>query len=275
MRKLCTRGILNRRKSLNMNFKNQVVIVSGSSSGIGAAAAIEFARAGAKVVINFSKSASSAAKVRDKCIEAGGEAISIKADVSKNTECLSLIEKTKKKWDSIDILVNNAGTTKFVKHSDLDGLNSEDFHNMYGLNTVGPFQLIRAARPFLRQSSNGAIVNMSSVAGLRAYGSSVAYAASKAALNSLTLSLARALGPEGIRVNSVCPGFVETDWFHKTHEKEKVEKMVRTQIETTPLQRSGTAEDITGAILFFASDWSKHITGQMLAVDAGLLLGKI
>ncbi len=258
-----------------MDFSEQVAIVTGSSSGIGEAAAVGFARGGGRVVVNFSKNEDGANRVVQQCLSAGGEAIGVKADVSEDDQCNELVAKALEKWGRIDILVNNAGKTKFAKHSDLDALDKDDFESIFSLNTIGPFQMIRAARKALGQSSNGSIVNMSSVAGLRAYGSSVAYAASKAALNSITLSLARALGPEGIRVNSVCPGFVGTDWFYRTHEKEVVERLIEKQKEITPLRRAGQADDIRGAILFFASSWSKHITGQMLAVDAGMLLGKM
>ena len=258
-----------------MEFKDQVAIVTGSSSGIGEAAAVGFAKGGGRVVINYSKNEQGALSVVDKCISSGGDAIAIQADVSIDSHCREVVDQAKKKWGTVDILVNNAGRTKFVKHNDLDGLNKDDFEEIYALNTIAPFQMIRAARESLKVSNNGAVVNMSSIAGLRAYGSSVAYAASKAALNSLTLSLARALGPEGIRVNSVCPGFVGTDWFYKAYGKETVDRLIEKQINETPLGRAGKAEDITGAILFFASSWSTHITGQMLAVDAGMILGKI
>ncbi len=257
-----------------MDFNKQVVIVTGSSSGIGAAAAIGFAQGGGRLVVNYSKNNEGADRVVEKCISAGGEAISIKADVSVDVQCNELVNRALDKWGCVDILVNNAGRTKFAKHSDLDALDKDDFESIFSLNTIGPFQMIRAARKALRESENGAIVNISSVAGLRAFGSSVAYAASKAALNSMTLSLARALGPEGIRVNSVCPGFVGTDWFYRDHKREIVEEMIEKQKEITPLKRAGQADDIQGAILFFASSWSQHITGQMLAVDAGMLLGK-
>ena len=258
-----------------MDFKDQVAIVTGSSSGIGEAAAVGFAKGGGRVVVNFSKNEEGAQNVVEKCKLAGSDAIAVKADVSIDSHCEHIVNQAKSKWGRIDILVNNAGRTKFVKHSDLGGLTKDDFENIYALNTIAPFQMIRAARDSLGKSENGAVVNMSSIAGLRAYGSSVAYAASKAALNSLTLSLARALGPESIRVNSVCPGFVGTDWFYKTQGKETFERLVEKQKEETPLRRAGRADDITGAVLFFSSAWSKHITGQMLAVDAGMTLGKL
>ena len=187
-----------------MDFSDQVAIITGSSSGIGAEAAIAMARGGAKVVVNYSKSNEAANAVVAACKEAGGQAIAVGADVSDDAACRTLVEAAMDKWGRLDILVNNAGTTKFMDHANLEGLDKTDFETIYALNTIAPYQMVRAARPHLKNCGAGSVVNISSVAGVRGVGSSVAYVASKGALNSMTLALARALGEDNIRVNAVC-----------------------------------------------------------------------
>ncbi|MCH1568521.1 MAG: glucose 1-dehydrogenase [Alphaproteobacteria bacterium] len=256
-----------------MDFSNQVAIVTGSSAGIGEAAAIGMAEGGAKLVINYSKNAEAADKVVAACEAAGGEAIAVSADVSEDANCKKLVEAAMDKWGRLDILVNNAGTTKFMNHDDLEGLDAADFEQIYALNLVGPYQMIKHARPHLAKADAPSVVNISSVAGVRGIGSSVAYVASKGALNSMTLALARSLGPENIRVNAVCPGFVGTDWFRNAFGDEVFEAISDAQRNTTPMGRAGSPDDVKGPILFFANRASAHVTGQLLTVDAGMLLG--
>ena len=256
-----------------MDFSNQVAIVTGSSAGIGEAAAIGMAEGGAKLVINYSKSAEAADKVVAACKAASGDAIAVQADVSDDANCKTLVEAAMDKWGRLDILVNNAGTTKFMDHDNLDGLDAADFEQIYALNLVGPYQMIKHARPHLAKADAPSIVNISSVAGVRGIGSSLAYVASKGALNSTTLALARSLGPENIRVNAVCPGFVGTDWFRNAFGDDVFEQIAEGQRKGTPMGRAGGPDDIKGPILFFASRASAHVTGQLLVVDAGMLLG--
>ena len=256
-----------------MNFSDQVAIVTGSSSGIGQAAAIGMAEGGAKLVINYSKNAEAAEAVVASCKAAGGDAIAVQADVSKDANCKTLVEAAMDKWGRLDILVNNAGTTKFMNHDNLEGLDAADFEQVYALNLIGPYQMIKHARPFLKQADSPSVVNISSIAGVRGIGSSIAYVASKGALNSATLALARSLGPENIRVNAVCPGFVGTDWFRNAFGDEVFEKISNAQKQTTPMGRAGGPDDIKGPILFFANRMSAHVTGQLMVADAGLLLG--
>jgi 3-oxoacyl-[acyl-carrier protein] reductase len=256
-----------------MNFSDQVAIVTGSSSGIGQAAAIGMAEGGAKLVINYSKNAEAAEAVVAACKAAGGDAIAVQADVSKDANCKTLVEAAMDKWGRLDILVNNAGTTKFMNHDNLEGLDAADFEQVYALNLIGPYQMIKHARPFLKQADSPSVVNISSIAGVRGIGSSIAYVASKGALNSATLALARSLGPENIRVNAVCPGFVGTDWFRNAFGDEVFEKIFAAQKLNTPMARAGGPEDIKGPILFFANRMSAHVTGQLMVADAGLLLG--
>lgn len=256
-----------------MNFSEQVAIITGSSSGIGEAAAIGVAEGGGKVVINYSKNADAAEKVVAACKAAGGEAIAVKADVSDDAQSKTLVEAAMDEWGRLDILVNNAGTTKFMDHDNLDGLDAADFEEIYALNLIGPYQMIKHARPHLSKADAPSVVNISSVAGVRGIGSSIAYVASKGALNSATLALARSLGPDNIRVNAVCPGFVGTDWFRNAFGDEMFEKIAEAQRQGTPMERAGSPADVKGPILFFASCMSAHVTGQLMVVDAGMLLG--
>ena len=185
----------------------------------------------------------------------------------------AVIDRAFSEFGAINVLINNAGRTKFADHSKLDALQRDDFENIFALNLNSNYELIKHARPHLAKNKKSSIVNISSVAGLRGLGSSVAYAASKGALNSMTLALSRSLGPDGIRVNAVCPGFVATDWWKNSLGDEKFKKAIIAYEKTNPLGEAPTAEDIIGSILFFASDLSNHVTGQLLAVDGGLLIG--
>ncbi len=253
-----------------MSFEGKVAIVTGSSSGIGEATALQLARGGAKVVINYSKSEDEARAVEAKAKDAGADVLCIQADVSDDGECRKLAQAAIDAWGRIDILVNNAGRTKFANHADLDALDAEDFLGIYKLNVVGPYQMIRACLPSLKKH-NGAVVNVSSIAGVKAIGSSVAYAASKGALNNMTVSLARALAPE-VRVNAVCPGFVGTPWFQKTFGDEMYNTIVERISAAVPLKKAGTPDSVAEVICFLASSASSFVSGETMLVDAGLHL---
>src|SRR5581483_5584488 len=181
--------------------QRQVYVVTGSSSGVGAATARALASRGAGVVINFSKQSAPAEDVAQACTAAGGDAVVVRGDVADDGDCRRLASAALQRWGRIDGLVNNAGTTKFAAMGDLDALSADDFQRIYAVNLVGAYQMVRACTPGLR-AARGAVVNVSSIAGSMGIGSSHAYAASKGALNALTLALARALGPD-IRVNAV------------------------------------------------------------------------
>src|ERR1700735_842736 len=183
-------------------------VITGSASGLGAATAAILAKGGARLIINYASSQKEAEQTADLCRSAGAEVVVVQGDVSRDEDCRK-IAAAAAPWGRLDILVNNAGATKHVPHGKLDGLSSEDFQRLFGVNTIGPFQLVRAARSLLEAGAKAsgrasAVVNVSSVAGISGIGSSVAYAASKGALNTMTYSLARALAPL-IRVNTVCP----------------------------------------------------------------------
>ena len=253
-----------------MNVQDTVSIVTGSSSGVGAAMAKMLVVKRGKVVINFSRSIDAAKKVVEECESLGGEVLLFQADVSKDDDCLRMVDETLEKWGRLDVLVNNAGTTKFVQHPDLDGLSSEDFQHIYGVNVIGPFQMVRAAHDALKASGNGSIVNVASIAGVKGVGSSIAYAASKGALITMGKSLARIMGPE-VRVNTVCPGFITGDWLAEGMGKETYEAS-KTFLETkTPLQTTCTPETVAESIMHFIEGHSV-VTGQHIVLDGGHLL---
>ncbi|ABS64224.1 short-chain dehydrogenase/reductase SDR [Parvibaculum lavamentivorans DS-1] len=252
--------------------KNKVAIVTGSATGLGAAVALQLADKGCNVVINYTKSETEAKETLAACQEKGVEAILAQGDVGEDADCRRIVDETVKKWGRVDVLVNNAGGTKFANHAELDELNAEDFLWIYKVNVVGAYQMIRACAPHMKEAGKGSVVNVSSIAGVTGIGSSVAYAASKGALNTMTLSLARSLAPK-IRVNAVCPGFIGTRWFSDRFGSQTFEGIKRQQEESTPLQRAGTPEDIATAVVFFCGEGSDHITGETLITDAGMHLG--
>lgn len=254
-----------------MDMKDRVVIVTGSAAGIGAAAARMLAKAGARVVINYTKSEADAKAVEAECRALGADTLLVKANVAADADCRRMADAAMAKWGRLDGLMNNAGQSKFVNHPDLDGLDAADFQAIYGVNVVGAFQMVRACAPHMRKTGHGSVVNISSIAGVMGVGSSIAYAASKGALNTLTLSLARALAPE-IQVNCLCPGFVQGRWMLGGLGEERYNARVRDQQENTPLKRAGTPEDMAEAALMLLFG-SRHITGEVLICDSGFHLG--
>jgi 3-oxoacyl-[acyl-carrier protein] reductase len=251
-------------------FAGKVAIVTGSASGIGAATAVSLAQAGARVLVNYTRSEAEARETAAAAERVGGEARVVRGDVSDDADCRMLAEAAHESWGRLDVLVNNAGTTKFAAHGDLDALSAEDFARIYAINVTGAWQMVRACRGSLKDA-RGCVVNISSIAGIAGVGSSAAYAASKGALNTLTLSLARALAPE-IRVNAVCPGYVATPWFSKRFGAERFGQITAEQAQATPLKRAGEPQDVAEAVLFLAGAGARHITGIMLVVDGGVHL---
>jgi len=254
-----------------MDMNGASIIVTGSSSGMGATVATGLAAKGARVVINYSKSEDAARAVAEQCEQAGGEAILCQANVAEDADCRKLAAAALDKWGRIDGLVNNAGTTRFALHRDLEALDAEDFQAIYAVNVIGAYQMIRAVAPAMQEQGLGAVVNVSSIAGVMGRGSSVAYAASKGALNTMTLSLARALGPE-IRVNAICPGLIQGRWLREGLGAERYDKMVAEMETSTPLRKAGTPEDMAETAIWLL-EGASHITGELIIVDAGLHLG--
>jgi 3-oxoacyl-[acyl-carrier protein] reductase len=254
------------------NMQGKRAIVTGGGTGLGAATAVGLAKRGANICINYNSSADAANEVVAECAKHGVEAFAIQANVAEDADCKKLVDAAAKKFGGVDVLVNNAGVTKFVKHADLDGLDAADFLRIYSVNVVAGFQMIRACRPQFEKAGAGAVVNVSSIAGVTGNGSSVAYAASKGALNTMTLSLARALAPI-IRINTVCPGYIGSGWFTKYQGAEAEQQVIDNVIKGTPLRVASQPEDIAEAILFFAGPESRHVTGEFLIIDGGTHLG--
>ena len=241
----------------------KVAIVTGASSGIGAASAVELDRRGWSVVVNFSRSEAEALQVAAGC----RDAVAVQADVGDDAQCRALAQAALDRWGRIDALVNNAGTTKFVDHANLDGLTGDDFLRIYRTNVVGAFQMTRACAAALK-ANRGAVVNVSSVAGELSVGSSIAYGASKAALNLMTRSLARALGPE-IRINAVCPGYVDTPWHHNAHGSERANQIAAHYAGMVPLKDYARPADVAEVICWLI-EGGRQVTGEAIFVDGGL-----
>jgi 3-oxoacyl-[acyl-carrier protein] reductase len=251
------------------------VVITGSASGLGAATAAILAKGGARIVINYSSSQKEAEQTADLCRTAGAEVVVVQGDVSRDEDCKKIVAAAAP-WGRLDALINNAGTTKHMAHGNLDGLSAEDFQRLFGVNTIGPFQMIRAARPLLEAGATAsgrasAVVNVSSVAGISGVGSSVAYAASKGALNTITFSLARALAPL-IRVNTVCPGYIDTPWFTKGRGEAGAKQVRDMVVGKVPLKVASTAEDVAALVCFLATPASSNMTGELVRMDAGLHL---
>jgi 3-oxoacyl-[acyl-carrier protein] reductase len=250
----------------------KAAIVTGGGTGLGAATALGLARLGANVCVNYSSSADAAEQVAEQCRALGVQAFAVQANVGEDADCRKLAAAAAERFGRIDVLINNAGITKFAKHADLDALDADDFLRLYRVNVVAVYQMIRAAQPKLAAGGKGAVVNVSSIAGVTGIGSSVAYAATKGALNTMTLSLARALAPN-IRVNAVCPGYIGSGWFTKYQGSDTEQATAENVAKTTPLKVASQPEDIAESIIFFATSASRHITGETLIVDAGMHLG--
>jgi 3-oxoacyl-[acyl-carrier protein] reductase len=248
----------------------KTAIVTGAGSGIGAAVATLLARRSWAVIVNYAQNREGADAVASACREAGGEAIVIQGDVARDEDCRRLAALAQERFGRLDALVNNAAVTRFANPADLEALTAEDFQRLYAVNVVGAFQMARAAAPALRASGAGAIVNISSFAGLKGFGSSLAYAASKGALNSLTLGLARVLAPE-IRVNALCPSFANTEWLAKGLGQAASAEQMAKVATAAPLKRVAEPEDVADAACWLI-EGARHMTGALLTLDGGLHL---
>ena len=238
-----------------MEFAGKSILVTGGSSGIGEQVATRFAGKGARVAIN---SVSSVEVGEDLAARLGG--IYCRADIADDEATRAMVEEVVSAFGRLDIVVNNAGRTQVIPHHDLDAVTDEIWLEILGVNLLGTWHVTRAAVPYLRESDNGSVINVTSLAGLRPIGSSVPYAVSKAGLNHMTRLLARVLGPE-VRVNAVAPGLVDTPW---TRDWTEIREMVR---KTTPMRSEAMPDDVAEACLYLAR--STFVTGDVLAVDGG------
>jgi len=243
-----------------MSEAQKVALVTGSATGVGRACAVRFARLGFAVVVNYSKSEADAAATAGLVREAGGQALLHKATVGDDAQVREMVARTRDEFGGLDVLVNNAATTHFVAHTDLDSLTDAVWDEIFQVNVKGAFYATRAAMPLLIERS-GCVVNVTSVAGVSGQGSSIPYCASKAALNCMTQSLARAFGPR-VRVNAVAPGPILTRWLAGR------EAHVEKYLEQAPLGRAATPDDIADSVVYLACG-TTLTTGQVLVVDGG------
>ncbi len=250
-----------------MDIKGKAAIVTGSATGIGAATAKRLAAGGCNVVINYTKSKTEAEATRAECEGLGAQAISHRADVSNDADCRAMVQAAIDAWGRLDILVNNAATTRACPHDDLEGLTGEDFKRIYAVNTIGPYQMARAVAPHLKASGQGAIVNVSAGAGITGKGSSIAYAASKGALNTMTISLARVLAPE-IRVNVVCPSLVEGRWMLEVLGEDGYANTVERTIAANPLNIVNSSDHVAECIVWLVES-GQTMTGERFNMDGG------
>jgi 3-oxoacyl-[acyl-carrier protein] reductase len=243
-----------------MSAMHKVALVTGSATGIGRAVAIRFAQAGLAVAVNYSRSEAEANETLAEVRHHGVPAILCHANVADDAAVQTMISRCRDELGGLDVLVNNAGMTRFIAHANLDALTEEVWDEILGVNLKGAFYCCRAALPLL-QDRGGAIVNISSVAGLQGQGSSIPYAISKAGVNCLTKALARAFAPK-VRVNAVAPGPVLTRWLADYQEQ------VARSVQTIPMRRAATPEDVTDVVVFLALG-TTLMTGQVVVVDGG------
>jgi 3-oxoacyl-[acyl-carrier protein] reductase len=250
--------------------ERKAAIVTGSATGVGAATALALARRGYDVLINYSRSEAEAKLSQAACREAGADTLLLRGDVAVDADCRQLAHAAMDRWKRIDALVNNAGITSFDGAANWDALDAQTFQHIVGVNAVGTFQMVRACAAHLK-ASGGAIVNVSSIAGALGIGSSIAYIASKGAINAMTLHLARAMAPE-VRVNAVCPGLITSRWFADGIGQEAYEQVKASYERGTPLGRACTPEDVAEAVLWLV-DGARTVTGELVMLDAGIHLG--
>jgi len=249
----------------------KVAIVTGSATGVGAATALMLAQRGYNLVINYSKSEAEAQASQAACRAAGADTLLVQADVADDAQCRAMVRSVMERWERIDALVNNAGVSTFTGAANWEAIDAQTFQRILGVNTVGAFQMVRACAPHLRASGDGAIVNVSSIAGALGIGSSVPYIASKGALNAMTLYLARELAPD-IRVNAVCPGLVTSRWFVDGLGQEGFDAIKIRNAQVTPLGRANTPEDVAEAVEWLVVG-ARTMTGELLLLDGGMHLG--
>lgn len=245
------------------DFTDQTILVTGGGTGIGRATCLLFAKQGANVVVNYSKSKDDAEQTASDVRELGRKAIAVQASVADESAVRSMFARTMEEFGRLDILVNNAGTTHIVPYTELDDLTESKWDDILGVNVKGTFFCSREAIAAMKTNGGGHIVNVTSIAGITGRGSSIAYAASKAALNNMTKAMALTFAPE-VRVNAVAPGVVMTRWVKGWEHYTDAHK------EETPMKRVAQPEDVAKAI--YALACNEFITGEIMTVDGGRLL---
>ncbi len=251
--------------------ERKVAVVTGSATGVGAATALGLSHRGYNILVNYSKSEAEANASEAACRQAGADTLLARGDVSDDEACKRMVGAAISRWGRVDALVNNAGISSFAGTTNWDALDVSTFQRILGVNVIGAFQMVRACAPHLK-AAHGAIVNVSSIAGALGIGSSVAYIASKGAVNSLTLHLARALAPE-VRVNAVCPGLISTRWFVDGIGIQNYEHLKQQYEQSTPLGKACTAEDVAEAVIWLI-EGARTTTGELILLDSGMHLGR-
>jgi len=251
-----------------MRLKNRVCLVTGASRGIGRAIALTFAREGADLIVNYSKSEEKAKEVANEIAKLGRKALLVKADVSNKDEVKAMVDKAIKEFGRIDVLVNNAGIT-WKPTKILEGT-TEEWERVLGVNLIGTYYCVQAVAPYMIKNKYGKIISISSLASIATtFGEQVAYGPSKAAVNNLTKRVAYELGPYNINVNAIAPGLIKTEMLGVGRTKEGVDKLLNEIANAADLRRTGEPQDIANAALFLASDESNFMTGQVMVVDGG------
>jgi 3-oxoacyl-[acyl-carrier protein] reductase len=252
-----------------MSDNNRVAIITGGGTGVGAATAQQLAREGWSVVVNYSRSKSDAEATVAGVREGDGKAIAVQCDVAVDDECRAMVSRTVAEFGRVDLLVNCAGITEFIPFDRLEDVSDEVWLRLYQVNVLGVFHCARAVREPMLEAGGGQIINISSVAAQLGQGSSIPYCCSKAALDNLTVSLARTLAPQ-IRVNAIAPGFIANRWT-QAGLGDRYESVKAAYAKSLPLGRVCTPDDIAAAILSLVNG-SPILTGQTLTVDAGMMV---
>ncbi len=253
-----------------MNVEGKAAIVTGGGTGVGRATALDLARRGCHVLVNYSRSREEAEETAAEVRQLGVRGVAVQADVADDAACRKIVESAVREFGGLHILVNNAGTTSFIPHDQLEDVKDSDWEKILSVNVKGPFQCARAAAAAIRAGDNeGEIINVASVAGIAAMGSSIPYCASKAALINMTVSLARVLAPK-IRVNAVAPGFIAGRWL-QAGLGPAYDAVMKMYEEKLPLARVCQPEDVSAAIVSLITG-SDTITGQTLTCDSGMLI---
>ncbi|OEH92357.1 SDR family NAD(P)-dependent oxidoreductase [Bacillus solimangrovi] len=246
-----------------MHLKDKVIIITGGGTGIGKATALKLAAEGAKVVVNYNRSAKEANHTLSEINQLGGTAFTYQANVAIEEEVIDMVAKTINSFGRVDCLVNNASITAQIPMNNLESVTDQVWDSLFDVNVKGMFHCVKAVVPHMQEHKSGSIVNIGSVAGMTGLGSSIPYAATKSAIHTMTKSLAIALAPH-IRVNCISPGAVQTRWWSNNEDK------MYQLAGNLPLERISTADEIAEAILFQLSQES--ITGQVFTIDNGQTL---
>jgi 3-oxoacyl-[acyl-carrier protein] reductase len=249
--------------------QNKVAVITGGGTGVGRATSVALAKLGYDVIVNYSRSRSDADDTVRELTALGVKAFAFQADVANDSECRAMVEFTVTELGRVDVLVNCAGTTEFIPFQDLESVTDEVWDRLYKVNVVGAFHCARAVQKPMLASGGGMIVNVSSVAAQLGQGSSIPYCCTKAAIDNLTVSLARTLAPK-IRVNGIAPGFIDGRWT-KAGLGEKFDGIKQAYEQTLPLAQVCQPEDIADGIVSLITG-SKLVTGQTLTVDAGMMI---